>query len=92
MDRPGNLGFDSSKMSKVAADDYSSSDSDDDDDEYLMPSRDPQRNEFRDFNPESGGELEGTQKKVLPSASLAPRAMMKNLATSGSARRCAAKA
>ncbi len=44
--------FDPSKMSKVAAEEYSSSESDgDDEDEYLMPSTDPRANEFADHNP-----------------------------------------
>ncbi len=52
MDRTQGFTFDPSKMSKVAAEEYSTSDSDgDDDDEYLMPSTDPHANEFRDYNP-----------------------------------------
>ncbi len=52
MDRTQGFAFDPLKMSKVAAEEYSTSDSDgDDDDEYLMPSTDPHANEFRDYNP-----------------------------------------
>ncbi|ROW06887.1 hypothetical protein VMCG_04031 [Cytospora schulzeri] len=36
---------------KAAAADYSSSDSGDEDDEYLMPSTDPNADEFADYNP-----------------------------------------
>ncbi|KUI53245.1 hypothetical protein VP1G_00630 [Cytospora mali] len=42
--------FDPSKM-KAAAAEYSSSDSGEDDDEYLMPSTDPNADEFADYNP-----------------------------------------
>src|SRR3569833_3255595 len=52
MERTNNFTFDPSKMSKVAAEEYSSSDSDaDDDDEYLIPSTNPNANEFADYNP-----------------------------------------
>ena len=53
MDRIPNLAFDPSKMAKSAADEYTSSESDGDgdDDDFLMPSTDPNADEFRDFNP-----------------------------------------
>ncbi len=52
MDRMQGFAFDPYKMSKVAAEEYSSSESDgDDEDEYLMPSTDPRANEFADHNP-----------------------------------------
>ncbi|KAK4222874.1 Tuftelin-interacting protein 11 [Podospora fimiseda] len=48
----GHSNFDSSKVNKVSAADYSSSDSDaDEDDEYLIPSRNPHDDEFTDHNP-----------------------------------------
>lgn len=48
----GGLGFDSSKLNKATAADYSSSDSDaDDNDDFQVPSLNPHEDEFGDFNP-----------------------------------------